>query len=215
MTIDWGPFLLALLVIVIVPGPDFVLVTSNAATSSRWGWLAAMGVTAGLVLHATAATLGLSALVAAVPAALWVVKGLGVAYLCWMGLRILHNARRTRSGGTVDNAVPPTSGNGAVHAAQTGRAVFLRALLTDVLNPKVMLTFLTLLPQAMDPGAAPMPQAALLSAVAVSAFASWWLVVVPSVQRLSALLAKPRRRRVFERCCGGALLVMAGSIAMG
>ncbi|MER7079861.1 Threonine/homoserine/homoserine lactone efflux protein [Saccharopolyspora kobensis] len=203
MHIAWGPFLLALLVIVVVPGPDFVLVTRNAATGARWGWLAAAGSTCGLLVHATAATLGLSALVVAVPAALLVVKAIGVAYLAWMGFQILRKA-----------GAAATEGPGAVEVPASGRAVFLRGLLTDVLNPKVMLTFLTLLPQAMDPAADPMTQAALLSAVAVSGFAAWWLIVVPSVRWLAALLADPRRRKVFERCCGGALLAMATSIAV-
>ncbi|WP_370591241.1 LysE family translocator [Saccharopolyspora montiporae] len=199
--IAWGPFLLALVVIVVVPGPDFVLVTRSAASGRRWGWLAAAGVTCGLVLHATAATLGLSALLAAVPAALLAVKVAGVGYLVWMGLQILrHSGAALAEPGSVPELV-------------SGRSVFLRGLLTDVLNPKVMLTFLTLLPQAMDPAGEPIRQAALLSAVAVGAFAVWWLVVVPSVRKLSALLAAPRRRVVFERCCGGALLVLATSIA--
>ncbi|SDW45056.1 Threonine/homoserine/homoserine lactone efflux protein [Saccharopolyspora shandongensis] len=202
MHIAWGSFLLALLVIVLVPGPDFVLVTRNAANGARWGWLAAAGVTCGLLLHATAATLGLSALVMTVPAALLVVKVIGVAYLGWMGLQIL------RKSGAVARAPE-------VDVPSSGRAVFLRGLLTDVLNPKVMLTFLTLLPQAMDPAAEPVKQAALLSGVAVAAFAAWWLVVVPSVQWLSAFLSDPRRRKVFERCCGGALLAMATAIAVG
>ncbi|MGW1677433.1 LysE family translocator [Saccharopolyspora sp. NPDC002376] len=202
MHIAWGPYLLALLVIVVVPGPDFVLVTRNAATGARWGWLAAAGSTCGLLVHATAATLGLSALVVAVPAALFVVKAIGVVYLAWMGFQILRKA------GAATNQEP------ALVVPTSGRSVFLRGLLTDVLNPKVMLTFLTLLPQAMDPTADPMTQAALLSAVAVSGFAVWWLIVVPSVRWLSALLADPRRRKVFERCCGGALLAMATSIAV-
>ncbi|MGI8307472.1 LysE family translocator [Saccharopolyspora hattusasensis] len=202
MHIAWGSFLLALLVIVLVPGPDFVLVTRNAANGARWGWLAAAGVTCGLLLHATAATAGLSALVVTVPAALLVVKVIGVAYLAWMGLQILRFSGMVPAGPEAD--VP-----------RSGGAVFLRGLLTDVLNPKVMLTFLTLLPQAMDPAADPVTQAALLSGVAVSAFAAWWLAVVPSVRWLSAFLADPRRRKAFERCCGGALLAMATAIAVG
>ena len=203
MHIAWGSFLLALLVIVLVPGPDFVMVTRSAANGRRYGWVAAAGIVCGLCLHAAAASLGLSALVVAVPAALLVVKALGVAYLVWMGFQVLRKAGR----GPVADEAP----SGPV----SGRGVFVRALLTDLLNPKVMLTFLTLLPQAMDPSAAPMPQAALLSGVAVMAFAAWWLVVVPSVGRLAALLASPKRRAVFERCCGGALLAMATAIAVG
>ncbi|MDR7300488.1 LysE family translocator [Haloactinomyces albus] len=202
MHIAWGPFLLALMVIVLVPGPDFVVVTRNAASSARWGWLAAAGVTCGLLLHATAATLGLSALLMTVPTALTVVKVVGVGYLVFMGVQILRRAGSTGTG-QQDAETPHSAGS-----------VFLRGLLTDVLNPKVLLTFLTLLPQAMDPSANPVTQALLLSAVAVGSFGAWWLLVVPSVRWLSAFLAAPRRRRVFERCCGGALLTMAGSIAL-
>ncbi|GAA2813647.1 LysE family translocator [Saccharopolyspora taberi] len=202
MHIAWGPFLLALLVIILVPGPDFVMVTRNAANGARWGWLAAAGVTCGLLVHATAATLGLSALLVTVPAALIVVKAVGVVYLGFMGIQILR-----RSGA----AQAPDA---AAEQPRSGRSVFLRGLLIDVLNPKVMLTFLTLLPQAMDPAANPMAQAGMLSAVAVGAFGLWWLLVVPSVRWLAALLADPRRRKVFERCCGGALIAMATSIAL-
>nr|WP_198319473.1 LysE family translocator [Actinopolyspora erythraea] len=198
--IAWGSFLLALLVIVLVPGPDFVMVTRSAANGARWGWLAAAGVTCGLLIHATAATAGLSALVIAFPAALLVVKMLGVGYLLLMGVQILRRAGAPQE---PQREMEPAS----------GRAVFLRALLVDVLNPKVLLTFLTLLPQAMDPAGDPMKQALLLSAAAVASFGAWWLVVVPSVGWLSAFLAAPRRKRAFERCCGGALLLMAGSIA--
>jgi threonine/homoserine/homoserine lactone efflux protein len=201
--IAWGSFLLALLVIVLVPGPDFVMVTRSAASGRRYGWLAAAGIVCGLCLHATAASLGLSALVVAVPAALFVVKALGVAYLVWMGFQVLRKAGRA------------PAADGAPTGPVSGRGVFVRALLTDLLNPKVMLTFLTLLPQAMDPAAAPMPQAALLSGVAVGAFAGWWLVVVPSVGKLAEWLASPRRKKVFERVCGSTLIAMATSIAVG
>ena len=201
MHIAWGPYLLALVVIILVPGPDFVVVTRNAANGARWGWLAAAGVTCGLLVHATAATLGLSALLMTVPAALVVVKAIGVVYLGFMGLQILRKSGAAPQGAEVE---PPKS----------GRSVFLRGLLIDVLNPKVMLTFLTLLPQAMDPAGDPITQAGVLSAVAVGGFGLWWLLVVPSVRWLSALLADPRRRKVFERCCGSALLAMATSIAL-
>ncbi|GAA0229746.1 LysE family translocator [Saccharothrix mutabilis subsp. mutabilis] len=194
MHIAWTSFLLAVVVITIVPGPDFVLVTGNAVRGVRLGALTALGVVTGLLVHATLATLGLSALVAAAPTALLVVKAIGAAYLLYLGVMTL----RSRGAATA----PPRS----------DRSVFLRGLMCDLLNPKVMLTFLSLVPQAMDPSAPPLPQAALLSAVAVGVFAAFWSVVVPLAGRLATLLSRPKVRPVFERLCGTALIGMAASV---
>ncbi|GAA3864298.1 LysE family translocator [Saccharothrix violaceirubra] len=197
MHIAWTSFLLALVVITIVPGPDFVLVTSSAVRGVRMGVLAACGVVTGLLVHAVLATVGLSALVVAFPAALVAVKAIGAAYLAYMGFVALRSAR---------NSVPV-----ADSATGTG-SVFVRGLLCDLLNPKVMLTFLSLIPQAMDPTAPPLPQAVLLSAVTVGVFAVFWTIVVPLASRLAALLNRPRVRPVFERVCGTALIGMAASV---
>lgn len=194
MHIAWTSFLLALVVITIVPGPDFVLVTGNAVRGLRLGALTALGVLTGLLVHATLATVGLSALVAAAPTALLVVKAVGAVYLLYLGVMTL----RSRGAATA----PPRS----------DRSVFLRGFLCDLLNPKVMLTFLSLVPQAMDPTAPPLPQAALLSAVAVGVFAAFWAVVVPIAGRLATLLTRPKVRPIFERLCGTALIGMAASV---
>jgi threonine/homoserine/homoserine lactone efflux protein len=94
----------------------------------------------------------------------------------------------------------------------SGRTAFLRGVLCDLLNPKVMLTFLSLIPQAMDPTAPPLPQAALLSAVTVGVFALFWAVVVPLAGKLAVVLAKPKVRPVFERACGVTLIGMAATV---
>ncbi|MGW4209973.1 LysE family translocator [Lentzea sp. NPDC004789] len=194
MHIAWTSFLAALLIIMIVPGPDFVLIMGNAVRSLRKGTEAALGVVTGLLIHATLATIGLSALVAAVPTALLVVKVIGALYLAYVGFMTLKTANKPAE-------ARPSKGN-----------VFLRGLLCDLLNPKVMLTFLSLIPQAMDPNSAPLPQAALLSAVTVGVFALFWVIVVPSARQLGSLLSRPRIRAAFERVCGTALIGMAASV---
>ncbi|MFD9699682.1 LysE family translocator [Lentzea sp. NPDC059081] len=194
MHIAWTSFLVALLVIMIVPGPDFVLIMSNAAKSTKKGVEAALGVMTGLLVHATLATVGLSALVAAAPTALFAVKAVGAGYLAYIGFQTIRSASKP------------------VHEQPRQRHAFLRGLLCDLLNPKVMLTFLSLIPQAMDPNAAPLPQAALLSAVTVGVFAAFWAVVVPSARQLGNLLSRPRTRTVFERTCGTALIGLAASV---
>lgn len=197
MHIAWTSFLVALLIIMIVPGPDFVLIMGNAVRSLKRGTQAALGVITGLLVHATLATIGLSALVAAVPTALLVVKVIGALYLAYIGFMTLKTANK-----------PAESQN------ERGN-VFLRGLLCDLLNPKVMLTFLSLIPQAMDPNSAPLPQAALLSAVTVGVFALFWVIVVPAARQLGTLLSKPKIRTTFERVCGTALIGMAASVLAG
>ncbi|HEX8870719.1 MAG TPA: LysE family translocator [Lentzea sp.] len=194
MHIAWTSFLVALLIIMIVPGPDFVLIMGNAVRSLRKGTEAALGVITGLLIHATLATIGLSALVAAVPTALLVVKVIGALYLAYIGFMTFRAAKST-------SAQQQDKGN-----------VFLKGLLCDLLNPKVMLTFLSLIPQAMDPNSAPLPQAALLSAVTVAVFALFWVIVVPSARQLGTILSKPKIRATFERVCGTALIGMAASV---
>ncbi|MFD9739725.1 LysE family translocator [Umezawaea sp. NPDC059074] len=191
-------FLLALVVIAIVPGPDFVLVTGNAVRGTRLGAVTALGVVCGLLVHGALATLGLSALVVAVPTALLVIKAVGAVYLAYVGVMTLRAARN----GTL--AANPK--------AMSGRTAFFRGFLCDLLNPKVMLTFLSLLPQAMDPTAPPLPQAALLSALTIGVFAVFWAVVVPMAGRLAVLLRRPKVRPVFERVCGATLIGMAATV---
>lgn len=193
MHIAWTSFLVALLIIMIVPGPDFVLIMGNAVRSLRKGTEAALGVITGLLIHATLATIGLSALVAAVPTALLVVKVIGALYLAYIGFMTLKTSKTAEQHHDKGN-------------------VFLKGLLCDLLNPKVMLTFLSLIPQAMDPNSAPLPQAALLSAVTVATFALFWVIVVPLARQLGTLMSKPKIKTTFERVCGTALIGMAASV---
>ena len=96
MHIAWTSFLLALVVITIVPGPDFVLIMGNAVRSLRLGVQAALGVITGLLVHATLATIGLSALVSRLPTALFVVKAIGALYLAYLGFMTLRSASKPR-----------------------------------------------------------------------------------------------------------------------
>ena len=135
-------FLLAGLLLNLTPGADMLFIVSrSAARGARAGAVAALGVGAGCLVHVTAAAAGLSALIAASATAFAVVKWLGAAYLVWLGAGLLR-ARRA-------GAVPVAEGAARV-PEQTLRAVFLQGMLTNVLNPKIVLFFLAFLPQFVD-----------------------------------------------------------------
>lgn len=134
-------FAAATIVLVAVPGPNLVyIVTRSVSQGRRAGLVSALGVETGTLIHVLAATLGLSALVAASPVAFAVLSWGGAAYLIYLAVRAL------RSRTTLD-----LSGAGGV---STGRT-FLAGLTVNVLNPKVVLFFLAFLPRFITADADP------------------------------------------------------------
>ena len=143
-----GLFIAAGVLLNLTPGPDVIYIMSHAFKSGwRAGAMAALGITAGCFVHAGAAALGVSALLAASSMAFLILKWLGAAYLVYVGCSMLALGRR-----------PPHSEAGAAAPALTGaqqalRKVFMKGFWTNVLNPKVALFFLAFLPQFIAPGA--------------------------------------------------------------
>jgi threonine/homoserine/homoserine lactone efflux protein len=142
-THDLGLFALTVLVLNATPGVDlaFTLV-STLRGGVRAGLAAAAGIGAGCVVHALAATFGLAALMAASAAAFNAVKWVGAAYLLWLAAGMLRTAMKhapAAAAMTAPAAAPPSS-----------RAVLRQGFLTNVLNPKVALFSLALLPQFID-----------------------------------------------------------------
>ncbi len=132
-----GAYLVAVLIVVIAPGPDNILAISRGL-SQGWAAAAASSVGAGLgiLVHSVAATLGLALLLQTTPWAFWAVKLVGAAYLVWLGVQAL----RSRS---LISFAP------ASH--QTLPRVFATGLLSNVLNPKPGLFVVAFIPQFVAP----------------------------------------------------------------
>lgn len=137
-------YLVAATVLVLAPGPDSLLVLSRGLMEGRRaGWIATAGITLGNVVQALLAAAGVSAVIATSPALFDVLRYAGGAYLAWIGGRALWAAvQAQRAGDVAPAAVPPAP----------ARAVFVNALLTNMLNPKVILFYLAFVPQFVDPG---------------------------------------------------------------
>ncbi|NYZ11367.1 LysE family translocator [Azospirillum sp. RWY-5-1] len=136
-------YLVAAVVLVLAPGPDSLLVLSRGINDGRRaGLVAALGITAGSLLHAVMAAVGVSAMIAASPRLFDTLRWAGGAYLAWIGVKALKaawDARRAGAGGLM----PTESAN--------DRRVFAQALLTNLLNPKVILFQLAFVPQFVAP----------------------------------------------------------------
>jgi threonine/homoserine/homoserine lactone efflux protein len=131
-------FLAAVAVLVIVPGPNTILILAHGASGGRPAGLATvLGVETGTLIHTGAAALGLSAVLSTSALAFDLLKYAGAAYLALLGLRAL------RGHGT---SLARVSG-GRLRLSQA----YWRAALTNILNPKVAVFFLALLPQFVHP----------------------------------------------------------------
>jgi threonine/homoserine/homoserine lactone efflux protein len=139
-THDLALFALAALVLAATPGVDLMLTLTRTLQQGVRGGLAAVcGIVAGCVVHALTAAFGLAAVLAASAAAFAAVKWLGAAYLAWLAIGMLREAAGP---GAAPIAAPPAT----TSLART----FRQGLLTNVLNPKVAIFFLALLPQFID-----------------------------------------------------------------
>ena len=129
-------FFIAALVLAVTPGPGiFYVLARTLAGGRREGILSSLGTFAGGMFHVFAAALGVSAILAASAVAFHTVKYAGAAYLVWLGIRMI----RTR------NAELP------VETLAPSRSPFGQGIVTEVLNPKTALFFLSFIPQFISP----------------------------------------------------------------
>ncbi|MEM6667207.1 MAG: LysE family translocator [Pseudomonadota bacterium] len=132
-------FTLAAVALTLTPGPDMTLFLGKAVSEGRASGLAAFfGAVTGLLLHTVLAAVGLSALLAASPDAFLVLKIVGAAYLAWLAWQALRHG----SGLTLD----PQAG-----ATADVKGAFVAGLGINILNPKIVMFFVTFLPQFVSP----------------------------------------------------------------
>ncbi len=148
-------FLAAGLVLNLTPGPDVMLIVANAVRAgARAGVAAALGISAGCLVHVAAAALGVSALLAASSAAFGVLKWLGALYLVWVGAQMLRSALMGHASRAVAVGAGAAGAGCGTGSELPLSAVFRSGFLTNVLNPKVALFFLAFVPQFIAPGTA-------------------------------------------------------------
>lgn len=129
-------FFAAAVVLAITPGPGiFYVLARSLAGGKREGILSSLGTFVGGLFHVFAAALGLSAILAASAIAFHSVKYAGAAYLVWLGIRMI----RTRNAEMTLETSGPSNG------------AFRQGILTEVLNPKTALFFLSFIPQFVAP----------------------------------------------------------------
>ncbi|MGY1397848.1 LysE family translocator [Streptomyces sp. SS10] len=219
MSVDLAGFLGVVLVAYVVPGPDFLVVVRSAAEHPAKGRAAALGAQTGLCVHMLAAAAGLSLIAARSPAVYDAIKLLGAAYLIYLGIRAVLAARRTgreRRDGTsaadgpdrLAAARPPDT-----PACGRWRSGFAQGFLTNVLNPKAALFFLSILPQFVHGGDSTTRQIFFLGILDVLIGIVYWFALVVVAARLRVFLARPKVRHHWELTTGWLFIAIGVGVA--
>jgi len=195
-------FVGAALALLVVPGPAVLyIVTQSIGQGRRAGLASTGGIFTGTLVHVTAATVGLSALLASSASAFDVVKYLGAAYLIVVGLRRLFGLEPA-----AEDAPRP-------EARSLGR-LYRQGIVVNVLNPKTALFFLAFLPQFVDPSrGAAWAQILLLgllfALLGLASDSTWALVAGTLGERLRRSTRFPR----VQRYVSGTIFVGLGAVA--
>jgi threonine/homoserine/homoserine lactone efflux protein len=167
-------FFVAALLLAVTPGPGiFYVLARSLAGGRREGILSSFGTFVGGLFHVLAAALGVSAILAASAVAFHTVKYAGAAYLVWLGIRMIR-ARNAEM---------------AVSSSQPSQGAFRQGILTEVLNPKTALFFLSFIPQFIAPECGHV----FLQFVVLGAFS---VILNTAADLLVAVLAAPLERKL-------------------
>ena len=201
------------LVITMVPGIDTALVMRNSVKyGTRYGMLTALGTSTGQVVQASAAALGLSAILLQSALAFEIVKYVGAAYLVVLGALALWASRKRHDEAAGAEVVERDDTPAPSSLRAVGLGVF-----TSLTNPKVALFWLSILPQFADVRGGPgglLPQALVLGLISFANGALWMSLVAALIGRVAAFLRRPRVRRIQERVIGGIFVGLGVRLAV-
>jgi threonine/homoserine/homoserine lactone efflux protein len=196
-------FAVAAGLLTLTPGLDTALVLRTAAVEGpKRAALAGLGVVLGCLVWGGAVALGLGALLAASELAFTVLKWAGAAYLAWLGLGLILKPRKSFD----------LEGVRAVEAG--GLAWLRRGLMTNLLNPKVGVFYVSFLPQFLPEGAPAGPFMFLLAAVHAVMGIAWFAALIAATRPLSHLLRRSTVIAWLDRATGGVFLAFAARLAL-
>ena len=193
-------FMVAAAALIVSPGPDTILILRYTLTSGqRVGLATVLGVQLGLAAHTLAAALGLSVIIASVPAAFKGIAAVGALYLAWLGIQSF------RAGGLKLGLSESGPSIGAHKAWRD-------AMFTNILNPKVILMFLALMPNFVDLDRRAGPQLMVLGGALIAVNAVWQTGLALAAGRARNWLGSAAVQRVISRATGAILLFFAAAM---
>ncbi|GHP17784.1 lysine transporter LysE [Rhodococcus sp. NKCM2511] len=197
----FGVFAVAL-VLVLTPGPNMIyLVSRSISQGRRAGMVSLVGVAVGFLVYLTATNLGLAAVFTAVPALYIAVKLAGAVYLGWLAVQALRGTASAFEATALQQ--------------DSNRRLFMMGLVTNLLNPKIAIMYISVIPQFVDPAAGPvLLQGFALGGVQIAVAVVINLAIVVLAGSIARFLAvRPTWLKVQRYLMGTVLGLLAVRVA--
>lgn len=187
-------FVLAAGLLTITPGLDTAMVLrTSAVEGARRAGFAALGIGLGCLVWGAAVSVGLGALLAASEAAYTALKWTGAAYLVWLGIGLLRKPRTGLANEATAMMAPVNYG---------AAGWLLKGMLTNILNPKIGVFYVTFLPQFVPAGVPVAGYTFLLASIHVALSVLWFALLIGASAPLGRVLRRPAVVRALDRLTG-------------
>lgn len=199
-------FVLMCIFLIILPGPDTAITTKNTVTVGSIGGLkTALGICCALLIHTSAAVLGLSAIIVKSALLFSFFKYVGAVYLIYLGAKTLWSLKKKEVAASVEMNTKRQFVN---------KSCFKQGFLTNILNPKVAVFFLTFLPQFVDTGSNTFLPFLIMGITYTVLTAVWFLLYVYLINQISAFMKKPKTQNIIEGITGTILIGFGIKLAL-
>ncbi|KGJ82769.1 LysE family translocator (plasmid) [Priestia megaterium] len=196
-------FVITCVFLIILPGPDTAIMTKNTLTVGKQGGFKTMiGICCALSIHTLTAIVGLSAIIAKSALLFSIFKYIGAVYLIYLGIKSLWTLRNQETTETV------------VKIKYKNTSSFKQGFLTNLLNPKIAVFFLTFLPQFVNPGSHTFMPFLILGMTYIVLTIVWYLFYIYLLNQISAFMKKPKTQKAIEGITGTILIGFGIKLAL-
>lgn len=196
-------FVITCIFLIILPGPDTAIMTKNTLTGGKQGGFKTMlGICCALSIHTLTAIAGLSAIIAKSALLFSIFKYIGAVYLIYLGIKSLWILRNQETTDTV------------VESKYKNKSSFKQGFLTNLLNPKIAVFFLTFLPQFVNPERHTFMPFLILGITYIVLTVVWYLFYIYLLNQISAFMKKPKTQKVIEGITGTILIGFGIKLAL-
>ncbi|MGW2540372.1 LysE family translocator [Kitasatospora sp. NPDC001574] len=198
-------------VLILTPGLDTALILRTAALGGRReAWGVVLGIQTGTLFWGTASSLGITALLTASRAAYDVLRLAGAAYLLWLGALMLWKSLRRHR-----DAVEPRLADERTAPAAGLATGWRRGVLANVLNPKMGVFYIAVLPQFIPAGAPHLAMGVALTCLHIAECLLWSAILVAFAHALRGWLRRPVTQRMLDRITGTVIIGFGVKLATG